>query len=482
MNGTTRGLDSHDGSDRTGGTRTERGRVPARNRVASRLVLGAILGSLSAAAVLAVPAWGRAAEPPALAMPDSAQGKCAAAYFAMMDGASAEAVKKFEGAWASKTRLGRASMDERASRSAELRSQWGRLRAERVVDSSDGSLTLAVKSEKAGSMLFEFQFDAAEKGKLESIVISSGEGATDVQPLTAESRAEVVSGAAKALRDGYVYPEVAEKMAASVEQNLKSGAYDTLTSETNLARRLTEDLRAISKDKHLGVTLAPKKAGGTAHGPMPTGAEMRHENYAFRKVEILPGNIGYLKFDLFMDEDEAKKTGAGALAFLANCDALIFDLRSNGGGSPEMIRFLTSYLFDQPTHLNSMVDRNGKVVEEYWTVSEIPGKHFAPDLPVYVLTSNRTFSGAEEFSYNLKNLKRATIVGETTGGGAHPVRGERINDRFMIRVPFMRAQNPISKTNWEGTGVEPDVKATATEALDKAQALAKEAIEKRSAK
>src|SRR5262249_6744024 len=150
------------------------------------------------------------------------------------------------------------------------------------------------------------------------------------------------------------------------------------------------------------------------------------------------------------------------------CDAIVFDLRQNGGGSPEMIRFLTSYLFEAPTHLNDMVDREGKTVEEWWTTKDVPGRRPKTDVPVYVLTSQRTFSGAEEFSYNLKNLKRATLVGETTGGGAHPVRGEQLNDRFAIRIPFMRACNPITKTNWEGTGVEPDVKVPAAEALDKA--------------
>ncbi len=448
---------------------------------AGRLVLGAVLGTLSVVAVLAVPAWGRDREPPALALPESPSGACIKAYFAAMSDGSAEAVKKFESAWASKTRLGRATMDERVSRVAELREQWGRLTPERVIDSSDGSLTLQVNSEKNGLMQFEFQFDAADKAKLDAIVIASGPGVTETLPLTAAARAEVVAGAAKALREGYVYPEVAERMASGIEDKLKSGAYDKVTSEMGLAKAVTDDLRAVSHDKHLGVGVAPKDGSG-AHAGMPPASEMRRENYAFRKVEVLPGNIGYLKFDLFMDEDEAKKTGAAALAFLSNCDALIFDLRSNGGGSPEMIRFLTSYLFDGPTHLNDMVDRDGKVVEEFWTVSEIPGKHFAQDLPVYVLTSSRTFSGAEEFSYNLKNLKRATIVGETTGGGAHPVRGERINDRFMIRVPYMRAQNPISKTNWEGTGVEPDVKTPAAEALEKAQTLAKEAVEKRGKK
>ncbi len=204
---------------------------------------------------------------------------------------------------------------------------------------------------------------------------------------------------------------------------------------------------------------------------------MRAENYAFRKVEILPGNIGYLKFDMFADSDEARETAGAAMGFLRHCDAIVFDLRTNGGGSPAMIDFLCGYLFEEPAHLNDMVDRDGKMVSEHWSLKEVPGERFAKDVPVFVLTSSRTFSGAEEFSYDLKNLKRATIVGETTGGGAHPVRGERINDRFVLMVPYMRAQNPVTKTNWEGTGVEPDVKLPASEALEKAQALARQAIE-----
>lgn len=469
------------GSDHFQATHRPRAGAFARAALlAARLALMTTLGTLAAAAALSLLATGPIPEPPVLALPDSPSGKCAGAYFAMMEGGSADAVKKFEAAWASKARLARTPMDERISRTAELRTQWGRLTPERVTDSTEGSLTLQVRSENAGVMQFEFQFDVADKARLDAIMISSGPGVADSKPVTGAARAEIVAGAAKALREGYVYPEMGERMASGIEAKLESGAYDSVTSEMALARVLTDDLRAVSDDKHLGVGLAPSD-GPRSHG-MPTGDDARRNNYAFRKVEILPGNIGYLKFDLFMEEEGAKSAGAAALAFLANCDALIFDLRGNGGGSPEMIRFLTSYLFDSATHLNDMVDRNGNVVEEYWTVTEVPGTHFAQDLPVYVLTSNRTFSGAEEFSYNLKNLKRATIIGETTGGGAHPVRGERINDRFMIRVPFMRAQNPISKTNWEGKGVEPDVKTTAAEALDKAQELAKQAIEKRAPK
>ena len=137
-----------------------------------------------------------------------------------------------------------------------------------------------------------------------------------------------------------------------------------------------------------------------------------------------------------------------------------------------MVAMISSYLFDKPTHLNDLYNRKEDFTTQYWTLPYVPGTTLA-DIPAFVLTSKSTFSGAEEFTYNLKKLKRATIVGETTGGGAHPVAGHHIDDHFMIGVPFARAVNPISKTNWEGTGVEPDVSGKAADALDKAQELAK---------
>lgn len=168
-------------------------------------------------------------------------------------------------------------------------------------------------------------------------------------------------------------------------------------------------------------------------------------------------------------------TAIAAMNFFANVDAIIFDLRDNGGGDPAMIALISTYLFDQPTHLNDIWTRKTGESKQYWTLPSVPGK-LLPAVPAFVLTSSRTFSGAEEFSYNLKNLKRATIVGETTGGGAHPVSGQRIDDRFVIGVPFARAISPITKTNWEGTGVEPDVKVAAADALATAQRLAAERL------
>jgi hypothetical protein len=252
--------------------------------------------------------------------------------------------------------------------------------------------------------------------------IADGPGVQESRPVSGSERAALVEAAAKVLRASYVYPKVGEAMAADMEARLKAGGYDAVGDERALAARLTADCRAISHDRHLAVRLGAKEEGSEGPEVGPPHAVMEAENYAFKKVEVLPGNIGYLRFDMFIPTEEAKATGAAAMAFLAHCDAVIVDLRQNGGGSPEMIQFLTSYLFDEPVHLNDMVDREGKVVEEFWTLKDVPGQRFRKGLPVFVLTSSRTFSGAEEFTYNLKNLERATIVGETTGGGAHPVR------------------------------------------------------------
>jgi C-terminal processing protease CtpA/Prc len=161
--------------------------------------------------------------------------------------------------------------------------------------------------------------------------------------------------------------------------------------------------------------------------------------------------------------------------FLGNVDALIVDLRDNHGGRPEMVAFLSTYLFAKPTHLNDLWTRKGDMTQQYWTLPYVPGKRLV-EQPVFVLTSSGTFSGGEEFTYDLKNLKRATIVGETTGGGAHPVSGHSVEGHFAVLVPFARAINPISKTDWEGVGVEPDVKVAASDALSTAQKLAVEKL------
>jgi C-terminal processing protease CtpA/Prc len=297
--------------------------------------------------------------------------------------------------------------------------------------------------------------------------------------IDAAVRAETIDTLFKDLNESYVFPEVAKRMETDVRNRLKTGEYDQLTSAREFAKKLTDDLRAVSKDKHLGVRFSNRVIPLRAKRGEPSDAEreefkrmMRINNYGFVKVEVMRGNIGYIDFRGFTNPEFGAETVAAAMNFVNNSDALIFDLRQNGGGDPAMVALICSYLFgDKPVHLNDLYWRKENRTEEYWTKPNVSGKKYN-DKEVYVLTSNRTFSGAEEFSYNLKNLKRATIVGETTGGGAHPGDGFRLSDHFEAFIPTGRAISPITKTNWEGTGVEPDVKIPQEQALKTAYLLA----------
>jgi hypothetical protein len=321
--------------------------------------------------------------------------------------------------------------------------------------------------------------DPAAVSSLSLRALPPGTSVSDLHfKIDATTRARVIDGAIANLNESYVFPETAKKMEAVVRARQKKGEYDSITDGDDLAKMLTDNFQEVSHDKHLRVNFSPAAVPDMPKGPDPKAddadrKQMERMNCGFDKVEILTGNVGYLKFNFFGDPEVCGPTAVAAMNFLANVDAIIFDLRENGGGDPKMVAFISSYLFAERTHLNDLWTRKGDSTEQYWTLPYVPGKRL-DGKPVYVLTSAETFSGAEEFTYNLKNLKRATIVGETTGGGAHPVSGHRIDDHFMIGVPFARAINPISKTNWEGTGVEPDVKVPAADAPTTAQKLAAE--------
>lgn len=298
--------------------------------------------------------------------------------------------------------------------------------------------------------------------------------------IDAATRARVIEAAIEKLDEFYVFPDVAKKMGTAVRARAKRGEYDSVTDGAAFADLLTQHFREVSHDKHLFVTFSPTRLPPESAAPPPDAVAhyrtaMREANCGFEKLEHLSGNVGYLQLDFFADPQVCGETGIAAMNFLANVDALIVDLRQNQGGDPKMVALLSTYLFAAPTHLNDLWERKSGETHQYWTLPYVPGK-LLPSVPVFVLTSHQTFSGGEEFSNNLKVLKRATIVGETTGGGAHPVTGHRIDDRFSIGVPFARAINPITKTNWEGVGVDPDVKVPAADALATAQALAEKEL------
>ena len=296
--------------------------------------------------------------------------------------------------------------------------------------------------------------------------------------LTAEVRTEVIDTMVKKLNENYIFPETAKKMETAIRGRVKNHEYDTVTSSQTFAELLTTHLQEVSKDKHLRVRYS-YDAMPVRSNDQPTAQEIeqfrsynRIMNYGFEKVERLAGNVGYIDLRGFLDPDSGGDTVAAAMALLTNTDAMIIDLRQNGGGSPEMVQLICSYFFEgDPVHLNDLYYRPTDSTHQYWTLPHVPGKRYVGK-DVYILTSHRTFSGAEEFSYNMKNLKRATIVGETTGGGAHPGGMERLNDHFGVFLPVGRAINPITKTNWEGTGVAPDVACPADQALKTAHIAA----------
>ncbi len=298
-------------------------------------------------------------------------------------------------------------------------------------------------------------------------------------PIDTVTKTQIINDLTKELNDSYIFGDVAKNMESKVKQNLQNKAYDSITSSRQFAQKLTEDLQSVSKDKHLSVKFSYGKIPVPQAGKASSKEEienklrsMRQVNYGFEKIERLPGNVGYIDLRGFSNPETGLETVAAAMNFVNNTDALIFDLRQNGGGDPGMVALICSYLFGEKlVHLNTFYNRKKDSTEEFWTKASVAGKRYG-DKDIYVLTSNKTFSAAEEFSYNLKNLKRATIVGETTGGGAHPGGMFRINDHFSAFVPTGRAINPITKTNWEGTGVEPDVKVLKELALKTAHAMA----------
>ena len=297
--------------------------------------------------------------------------------------------------------------------------------------------------------------------------------------IDAATRTQVIDAVLKRLNDSYVFPDVAKKMEQSIRERVDKKEYDQITSAKQFAATLTKDLQAVSSDKHLRVRYShsPIPERGPRREPTAEEREQRKRdmswmNHGFAKVERLRGNIGYVEFMGFMDEELGADTVAAAMNFINGTDALIIDLRGNGGGNPAMVALICSYLFGpEPVHLNDLYWREGDRTDQFWTRKEIAGKRYL-NKDVYVLTSKRTFSGAEEFTYNLKNLKRATIIGETTGGGAHPGGMFRMSQHFGAFIPTGRAINPITKTNWEGTGVTPDVAVPADQALVVARLMA----------
>jgi hypothetical protein len=290
------------------------------------------------------------------------------------------------------------------------------------------------------------------------------------------ARAAVIDGLIKKLNSIYVYPDVAKKMEQAIRARQAKKEYDAITDGREFARALTSHLREVCKDDHLGVEYFAKGIPYDSEKP-PDLEEVRRfrergrrRNYEFKKVERLDGGIGLLQVDGFYPAEWIHDTAAGAMAFLANSEAIILDLRNNHGGQSGGT-LLCSYFLKEETHLEDFYNRPENTTRQAWSYPVL-GSEKVSDKDLYILTSSQTFSAPEMLAYDLQVLKRAMIVGEKTHGGAHPTTVYRITDHFSASIPFCRTINPVTKTDHEGTGVKPDVAVPADQALLTAHLLA----------
>ncbi len=309
--------------------------------------------------------------------------------------------------------------------------------------------------------------------------------------LTELSKKTIIDSLSQKLEEFYIRPNAVADIKKKLNENFKKGTYKDISNSNDFANKLSTDLVDFSKDLHFRVVYDPEwtenqknKSDKAVRQKIKALelAEAKKKNFGFQKVQILEGNIGYLQFDYFEDPAIGSETAAATMQFLSNTDALIIDLRKNNGGAMEMGQFISSYFYsgaELPLYKYYTYEKNRKKLEkEMWLLPSVPGKRLA-DIDIYILTSAITFSAAEWMSYSLQNLKRVTIVGEKTAGGAHPIDRKVLPNGFSVNIPFGEVKDPITNQDFEGKGVMPDVLCKSEEAVNTSHLLA---LQKLSAK
>lgn len=316
------------------------------------------------------------------------------------------------------------------------------------------------------------------------------------EALDAPGRARVVNEFARRLTELHVDPARAKVAADELRRRLAHGDYDDQTTARALAARVTRDLAAVAPDRHTYLEYVPYDLGDARQLPQPMAQSS--DNFGLRKFELLADNIGYLKISRFGPLDRAANEAvARFMNQVGDCPALIIDLRDAGGDGQAMAALLSSYLLvdkrsyvfkDPQVHLHDQLDRDGRVVAEYWTTIELAGKRFGGDKPLYLLVNDRTSGAAEGFAYDLQKYvnrpaipsgpttARAVVIGSPTLGDARVGSKQRISRQLQTSIAISRASNAITRANWEGYGVQPDRMTAPKDALDTALAMARLAI------
>ena len=290
--------------------------------------------------------------------------------------------------------------------------------------------------------------------------------------------ASIVTEIHALLVEHYVFPDVATELDALLDKRNAEGAYAAADTPEELGGLVTADLQAVNGDRHLRLKHHEDEIpdGDDAAMVQVVRKEAALSLNGVPRLRALEGGVAHLELaPLLFPVELSGDALAAALTLVAEAKALVLDLRENRGGDPGTVALICGYLLDEPTHLNTMYFRDGETYSQSWSPAYVPGKRFGGTKPIYVLTSPRTFSGAEELAYDLQQLGRATIIGERTGGGAHPRRGFTVHPHLEATIPTGRAINPVSGTNWELVGVTPDIEVPAEDALDRAiqEALAR---------
>jgi hypothetical protein len=312
------------------------------------------------------------------------------------------------------------------------------------------------------------------------VQLLSAQSSTGGLSLGAKERQRVLERAIADLRQYYFDQDIAQKTIDALLAHEQAGDYDAVTDGQAFANLVARHLIDASHDVHFTVEYTRNVFPDFSKPPPPEArarykAAMEQGNCTFEKVEVRPNNVGYIKLNSFPDVAACQSKAESTMNALNHVDALIFDLRDNRGGNGNMAVFLAGYLFDHPEY---MFNARDPITEQTWTRSPVAGSLLV-DKPVYILTSSRTYSAAEQFSYDLKMLKRATLVGETTGGASHEGVLHNLDDHFAIGIPEHRPINPYSDKDWAVTGVEPDVKVGAADALATGEKLAQRKVHKR---
>ena len=296
--------------------------------------------------------------------------------------------------------------------------------------------------------------------------------------ISAQTNDDLVKQIQKLMVENYVFLDKAKEVNLHLDKLIAKKFFDGFETEEELAKALRQEMQKITKDRHLNVV--PPRPRNAGPRPERTSFEWHLQNLVrfrdggFGEVNFFEGNVAYFQLKGFRVEDTVKV--APLMEFISTSDAVIIDLRGNGGGNGPVGTWLSSYFLSTNIPLTSVYERRKDHTDTYSTIA-FKGKQRL-DVPLYILTNSRTFSAAEGFAYDLQAQNRVTVIGEVTGGGAHPVNFMRLPIDFALVVPIARSINPITKTNWEGVGVQPDVRVTAEMALDTALVLAKQGAKK----